>query len=60
MLYVKAETHPLFRWLLLELPHELINVMILYLNCEDMQLTVAFPGQGVKQLMWRYAPLKKI
>jgi DNA helicase-2/ATP-dependent DNA helicase PcrA len=27
---------------------------------EDMQLTVAFPGQGIKQLMWRYAPLKKI
>ena len=27
---------------------------------EDMQLKVAFPGQGVKQLMWRYAPLKKI
>ncbi|MCL2495915.1 MAG: UvrD-helicase domain-containing protein [Clostridiales bacterium] len=27
---------------------------------EDMMLTVAFPGQGVKQLMWRYAPIKKI
>ena len=27
---------------------------------EDMQLSVAFPGQGVKQLMWRYAPLQKI
>jgi DNA helicase-2/ATP-dependent DNA helicase PcrA len=29
-------------------------------NGEDMQLSVAFPGQGIKQLMWRYAPLKKI
>ncbi|MCL1905426.1 MAG: UvrD-helicase domain-containing protein [Clostridiales bacterium] len=27
---------------------------------EDMQMAVAFPGQGVKQLMWRYAPMKKI
>jgi DNA helicase-2/ATP-dependent DNA helicase PcrA len=27
---------------------------------EDMDLTVAFPGQGIKKLTWRYAPLKKI
>ncbi len=27
---------------------------------DDLQITVAFPDVGVKKLMWKYAPLKKI
>ncbi len=27
---------------------------------DDLQVFVAFPGQPVKQLMWKYAPVKKI
>ncbi len=27
---------------------------------EDMELKIAFPDQGIKQLLWKYAPIKKI
>ena len=27
---------------------------------DDMQVTVAFPAYGVKKLLWKYAPMKKI
>lgn len=27
---------------------------------DDMQVTVTFPDHGVKKLMWKYAPLKKV
>ncbi|MBQ2699277.1 MAG: exodeoxyribonuclease V subunit gamma, partial [Firmicutes bacterium] len=27
---------------------------------DDLMVTVAFPGQGIKTLMWRFAPMKKI
>ncbi|MCL1974915.1 MAG: hypothetical protein FWG61_01975, partial [Firmicutes bacterium] len=27
---------------------------------EDLELTVAFPGQGIKQFLWRYTPIQKI
>jgi DNA helicase-2/ATP-dependent DNA helicase PcrA len=27
---------------------------------EDLEISVAFPSQGVKKLLWRYAPLTKI
>lgn len=29
-------------------------------NGDDMQVSVAFPDHGVKKLLWKYAPMKKI